>query len=251
MSWDELRRELDLWQADGRVAELWWRDDDAVDATAALEQLIALQRRHDVPLLLAVIPARAQPRLAERLKAETGIAIAQHGWAHLNHAPVGRAKAELGPERAPAYVLGELARGALTLDRVLGPEWLRVLVPPHNRIAPAVAAGLAQGGYIGLSTDKPRRDPLPGLSQINTHIDIMDWTTRGFLGAAPALALAVAHLRAKRLGRADPDEPTGLLTHHLAHDDGAWRFADAFLGTVSAHPATRWRAPRELFRPAA
>lgn len=251
MSWDELRRELDLWQAAGRVAELWWRDDDAVDATAALERLIALHRHHEVPLLLAVIPARAQPRLAERLKAETGIGVAQHGWAHLNHAPAGRAKAELGPERPPAYVLGELARGALALEGVLGPEWLRVLVPPHNRIAPAVAAGLAQGGYVGLSTDKPRRDPPPGLSQVNTHIDIMNWTTRGFLGEVPALALAVAHLRDKRLGRADPDEPTGLLTHHLAHDDDAWRFADAFLGTARAHPAVRWRAPRELFRPAA
>jgi hypothetical protein len=249
MSWDELANELDAWQADGRAAEFWWRDDDATEPTPALDRLIALHRSHQVPLLLAVIPARAQPALAERLKGETGIAVAQHGWAHHNHAPVGRPKAELGPERPAAYVLGELARGALALDSTIGPDWLRVLVPPHNRIAPDVAGALARAGYIGLSTDKPRRSPPPGLSQINTHIDIMNWTTRGFLGEAPALGLAVAHLRDKRRGRADSGEPTGLLTHHLAHDAAAWRFADRFLATLRAHPAARWRDARDLFRP--
>lgn len=251
MSWGELTRELDAWHAAGRAAEFWWRDDDAAEPTPELDQLIALQRQHQVPLLLAVIPARARPQLAGRLRGEAGIAVAQHGWAHRNHARVGRPKAELGSERPPAYVLGELARGALALDSTLGTGWLRVLVPPHNRVAPAVAAGLAQAGYVGLSTDKARRATPPGLCQVNTHVDIMDWTTRGFLGEAPALTLTVAHLRDKREGRADGAEPTGLLTHHLAHDAAAWRFADAFLGAVRAHPAARWHDPRTLFRPAA
>ncbi|MGO7418364.1 polysaccharide deacetylase, partial [Rhizobium ruizarguesonis] len=41
MAWDPLRRELDLWQAAGRVARFWLRDDDAVEPTLALEMLIA------------------------------------------------------------------------------------------------------------------------------------------------------------------------------------------------------------------
>jgi hypothetical protein len=250
MSWSDLVRELDHWAEAGKTAEFWWRDDDASDATDALERLIALHGGHNVPLLLAVIPARAQDDLADRLRAEADIVVCQHGWAHLNHAPPGRSKAELGAHRPPSYVLGELARGALALDRVFGESWLRVLVPPHNRIAPDVAAGLQSAGYVGLSTDKPRRGKPAGIVQINTHIDIMNWTTRAFLGDDAALDLAIHHLRDKRTGRADPDEPTGLLTHHLAHDEPAWGFTDRFLGAIATHRAARWCDVRDIFQPA-
>ncbi len=250
MNWGDLVRELDTWAESGRVAEFWWRDDDAVDATDALERLIALHGGHSVPLLLAVSPARAREQLADRLRAEADIVICQHGWAHLNHSPPGRPKAELGPDRAPAYVLGELARGALTLDRIFGESWLRVLVPPHNRIAPVVAAGLRSAGYLGLSTDKPRRPGLTDIAQVNAHVDIMNWTTRAFLGDDLALDLTIRHLQAKRTGKADPKEPTGLLTHHLAHDEPAWGFTDRFLGAIATHRAARWCDVREIFAPA-
>jgi hypothetical protein len=249
MSWGDLVRELDSWAEDGRIAEFWWRDDDAGDATDALERLIALHGGHNVPLLLAVIPARAHERLADRIRAEADIVVCQHGWAHLNHSPPGRAKAELGPDRPPSYVLGELARGALVLDRVFGDNWLRVLVPPHNRIAPGVAAGLRSAGYIGLSTDKARRAGPAGLAQVNAHIDIMNWSTRAFVGDDSALDLAIRHLRDKRAGNADPGEPTGLLTHHLAHDEPAWGFTDRFLGAIATHRAARWCDVREIFQP--
>lgn len=247
-TWQDLSRELDAWGEAGRTATFWWRDDDATAVTPALEHLIALQHKHAAPLALAVIPARAQPALAERLAPESQIAIFQHGWAHENHAPVGAPKAELGPDRPVAYMLGELARGQLVLEKLFGalPD---VLVPPHNRIAPALAAALPQAGYAGLSTYHPRKRRLPGLIEINTHIDIMDWTTRAFLGTGPALELAVAHLRARRAGTVDPDEPTGLLTHHLAHDEAAWAFADGFLTAVRGHSAASFCDARALFEP--
>lgn len=250
MSWSDLVRELDAWAEAGRIAEFWWRDDDAGDSTDALERLIALHGGHSVPLLLAVIPARAQERLADRLRAEADIVVCQHGWAHLNHSPPGRPKAELGPDRDPSYVLGELARGALTLDRIFGESWFRVLVPPHNRIAPTVAGALGSAGYVGLSTDKPRRAGQTDVTQVNAHVDIMNWTTRAFLGDGPALDLAIRHLRDKRSGKADPQEPTGLLTHHLAHDEAAWGFTDRFLGAIATHRAARWCDVREIFAPA-
>ncbi len=247
--WDDLSRELDAWAKSGHTAEFWWRDDDAVMVTPALERLIEIQRRTNVGLALAVVPARADEDLARRLQSEPHIAVVQHGWAHLNHAPPGRPKAELGPDRLPAYVLGELGRGWLALDRLFGPDWLKIVVPPHNRIASRVIAGLGPAGYVGLSADKPRRETLQGLIQINTHIDIMEWTTtRAFLGDGPCLAQAIAHLGAKRDGRADPAEPTGLLTHHLAHDPPAWRFVERFLAHTAGHPAIHWGHPRQLFR---
>jgi len=247
-SWSDLDRELDNWAAAGRMAEFWWRDDDAVSATPALDRLLALQRQSDAGLALAVIPARADESLVRRLAGEGEVVVFQHGWAHANHAPPGQPKAELGSHRLPSYVMGELNRGALVLDRLFGPTWHRVLVPPHNRIAVAVAHGLSAAGYVGLSVDKPRISSTIPLSRINVHIDIMEWSrTRAFLGDSLCLDQVIAHLRAKRVGEADAAEPTGFLTHHLAHDESAWQFAAAFLARTTAHAAVRWRDPRRLF----
>lgn len=248
-SWTDLTHELDAWAAAGKTAEFWWRDDDAAAPAPALEQLLAVQRGAGVPLMLAVVPAKATESLVARLAHAPDAIVVQHGWEHLNHGRPGRAKAELGPDRPPSYVLGELARGQLRLDALFAGSWLKVLVPPYNRVAGAVTGGLAGAGYIGLSADKPRRPAADGLVHVNVHIDIIDWTARCFLGDGPCLDQALAHLSAKRLSNADPGEPTGLLTHHLAHDAAAWPFIERFIAATKAHRAAQWRHPAALFRP--
>lgn len=246
-SWEELAGELDRWRDSGRTATFWWRDDDATAPSPALDRLLKLHRTHDAPITVAVIPARAEPDLAKQLD-EPFVTVVQHGWAHANHAPVGAAKAELGPHRPLAFMLGELARGQLVMDALFG-RWSRALVPPHNRIARELVAALPEAGYAGLSAYGQRKGTTPGLAQVNAHVDIMNWTTRAFGGSDVALHLAIAHLRARRGGDADPDEPTGLLTHHLAHDEAAWTFVDAFLAALRRHPATRLVDAAALFQP--
>jgi hypothetical protein len=112
-----------------------------------------------------------------------------------------------------------------------------------------VRAALPGLGFRGLSTFKPRATS-EGLVQINTHIDIVDWPgTRRFVGTDAALAAAVAHLAARRTGTCDGQEPTGLLTHHLAHDEGCREFVADFVRRTRAHAAARWLAADEAFAP--
>ena len=40
--WSDLEAELEAWRCRGRRATFWWRDDDAVEATPALERLLGL-----------------------------------------------------------------------------------------------------------------------------------------------------------------------------------------------------------------
>jgi peptidoglycan/xylan/chitin deacetylase (PgdA/CDA1 family) len=242
-SWQNLDAELSAWRDAGRSASVWWRDDDAIEPTPALDRLLALGRAHGVPLILAVIPGKAKPSLPERLAGDTSVGVVQHGWTHTNHAAPGRAKAELAADRPISFMIGELARGALALDRLFGRNWTRALVPPYNRIAASLASALPMAGYVGLSTYGPRRDANPALSVVNTHVDIIDWTPRAFLGESAALDLLIKHLRARRERRVDADEPTGLLTHHLAHDQGCWSFIDALLGRLRAHPQVEFCVP--------
>ncbi|MBL8701801.1 MAG: polysaccharide deacetylase family protein [Alphaproteobacteria bacterium] len=247
-SWSALDEELGAWARAGRTAMLWWRDDDATRPTPALERLLDIRRRHDVPIALAVIPARAEAGLAERLRREQGVVAWQHGWAHMNHAPLGAPKAEIGPHRPAAWILGELARGWLRLDAVFGADgWRKVLVPPHNRIAEAVIDALPAAGYRGLSAGMEPRPKARGRAMVNAHVDIMNWSTRAFAGEAEALGALVAALRTRREGTVDADEPVGYLTHHLAHDEAAWSFTDSVLGRLKAHAAVRFREPDALF----
>ncbi len=238
--WEDLGRELDAWGEAARLATLWWRDDDAVAPTAALARLHDLTSAHGVVPALAVVPRDAAPSLP-------GEALLQHGYAHTNHGL--KKKAELGPERPAAGVAGELATGRRRLLDLFAGRVLPVLAPPWNRIAPEVVALLPGLGFRGLSTFRPRpaAEAAPGLAQVNTHVDLIDWRERRFAGDEPALGALIGHLADRRLGRADAGEPTGLLTHHLVHDAPAWGFLGRLLQVTRAHPAIRWLTPAQAF----
>ncbi len=248
--WKALRAELDRWRQEDRRASFWWRDDDASAPGEALEHLLALAGRHGLPLALAVIPADADAGLADVLRRRPRLQLLQHGFSHRNHAPATEKKMELGPHRPYGEVARELRAGRKRLEALFGRRFLPALVPPWNRIDPALLPRLPGLGFAGLSTFRARAAaaPAPGLRQVNCHIDIIDWRERRFAGEAAALGQAVGHLAARRQGAADPAEPTGLMTHHLAHDAAAWRFLDRFLGATAAHPAARWLGARQAFR---
>jgi hypothetical protein len=245
-SWTELRAELDRWAALGRHATFWWRDDDAVAPGPALDRLLALAARHGRWVALAVIPAGAEPALADRL-AGTPAAVIQHGWAHRSHAPAGEKTAELGDHRPTEVVLAELTAGRERLDVLFGDRFRPVLAPPWNRIGPQIRARLGEAG-LNILSGFGARDAVAGPAQLNTHADPIDWRGgRGFAGVDRALAPILRHLVDRRGGAADPQEPTGLLTHHLAHDDEGWIFLDGLLSTLARHPAVAWPDPDSLF----
>ncbi len=249
--WDRLAAELDAWRAAGRIAEFWWRDDDAVETTPALDRLLALRRRLEVPLAVAAVPARAQPGLGTALAAEDGVDVLQHGYAHANHRAPGERKAELGADRDLWEIAREIADGRGRMDAVFGEgKWLEVMVPPWNRIAPTVVALLPGLGFRGLSAFHARSSAeiVPELVAVNTHVDIIDWPgTRAFAGEEACIAAAAGHLAAKRTAAADAGEATGLLTHHLAHDDSSWAFVERFVAATAAHDAARWLSARDAF----
>jgi len=249
--WNDLEAELDAWGEAGLSATFWWRDDDAVAPSAPLDRLLETAGGTGVPVALAVIPKNAEPALAARLD-ESGAAVGvlQHGYAHANHAGTGDKKIELGRERPAEIVIAELAVGWERLEKLFAARALPVMVPPWNRIAPHIVPMLPEMGYRGLSTFEPRgrAEAVRGLAQVNAHIDVIDWHgDRDFVGTEAALGAALEHLAARRTGMADRDEPTGLLTHHLAHDAPADAFVAAFVGRTRAHAAARWLQADAVF----
>ncbi|MBO0663693.1 polysaccharide deacetylase family protein [Jiella sp. MQZ9-1] len=255
-AFDALDEELDRWTASGRTVALWWRDDDAAGASAQLTRLIGAARRHRLPLAIAAVPATMQPDLVGAL-AVPGITVLQHGFAHRNHAGAGMRAVECGGDRATKAVLDELGEGMRILMRTFGASFLPFMVPPWNRIDPLVAAALPQQGYFGLSGFGPRLyqgaggggatdgQPLalpPRLAAINAHLDLLTWKGGArFAGIEKLITLFAERLADRRLRRTDPDEPFGLLTHHLDHDEATWSFLERLLGRLGAHPAIRFQ----------
>ena len=63
-------------------------------------------------------------------------------------------------------------------------------------------------GYIGLSAGNPLTPELDFLPEVNAEIDIVDWSSRKFLGADAVSAMLAEQLAMRRLGRLPEDRPS-------------------------------------------
>jgi hypothetical protein len=253
--WPDLVEELDCWGEAGRVATLWWRDDDAVSPSARLNHLLAIAG--PVPVALAVIPGLAEPALGvtcSRWAQSAGgpaLTVLQHGWRHTDHSAGGK-KSEFPRGRSCEDVTIDLAAGRARLAELFGACAVPILVPPWNRFDDSFLPLLVDCGLSGISRAKARcfARPLPSLFAVNIHIDLVAWTDgRAFLGASRALTQIVRHLRARRLGAVCADEPTGILTHHLVQDEPTDEFLRRLVAVTGGHAAARWLDATEAFAP--
>jgi hypothetical protein len=241
----ELTAHLDWFAERGRKVRFWWRDDDAVEPSAALDRLLGFANAHDVDVALAVIPKHATEALAERLKNEPHAIVLQHGWQHKNfqRKDLGEKAAELGNRRDPEELMGQLAGGKAKLEQLFGDAFVPAVVPPWNRIAPEIARRLPDIGLTGLSTFLPAR--FPGLRMVQTHVDIIKWKKdKRFIGWASAANRFDLQLSRRRT---NPDEPLGLLTHHLDHGEGCDEFIEEFLSIAAHHEGASWPGVKGLF----
>jgi peptidoglycan/xylan/chitin deacetylase (PgdA/CDA1 family) len=236
---DVLSRALDRRAAAGQPVQFWMRDDDAVVPSSALDQLLKVTGDLQIPLTLAVIPKFAGPELAERLLPERNVTVAVHGWAHVNHAGLGEKKQELGAHRPLSTVIDDLRRGFDRLRHLFPNHFSPVLVPPWNRIAPAMISALPTVGFQAVSIFGP--ETVVALPMMNTHVDLMDWRgTRG--GRTSDTLLADLAAAVNRGG------PVGFLTHHLVQDTQAWGFIELLFALTANHPGCCWTSLPELLQ---
>lgn len=250
-AWQALIAELDMWQSAGKTASFWWRDDDATEHTAQLEQLDRFSQRHQAPVSIAVIPARLQASLIDYVDGLQYFHILQHGYAHQSHAASGVKKIEIGGERDNSDIARELEKGFNILQQAFPSHFIPVLVPPWNRIEARCYSVISEAGFAGISSMWARKDahPATGLLQVNTHLDPVNWRhDRGFIDHSTAIIQLQMHLRGRRIGFLDADEPTGILTHHLDQTETVWNFCDELFSVINEHPAAAWTDAAAIWR---
>lgn len=231
---DALQQRLDA----GEPVRFWLRDDDAVAPEAPLERLLGMTGTNAVPITLAVIPAFSGEALAAQLRPLSGISVAVHGWSHENHAPAEEKKQELGAHRPLEEILAQLQRGFEHLQQLHGAQFVPLLVPPWNRISAELVPALSGIGFKALSSFAEAS--FEALPVINTQVDIIDWKgNRGGRDTAVLFSEITAQLQAGQT-------TIGFLSHHLVHDQQAWRFLEQLFELGCAHPAVEWVAVDRL-----
>ncbi len=81
---------------------------------------------------------------------------------------------------------------------------------------------------------------------MNTHADLIDWRSgRVFKGTVRVAREIAAHLSARRIGQVDPNEPSGILSHHQVHDPDCWRFLEQLFTRTRARENVRWLSAEE------
>ncbi|MCJ2073677.1 glycosyl transferase family 28 [Methylobacterium sp. J-030] len=238
--WRSLRDALDATGQRSLTVRFFWRDDDAVTATPALDRLLALAQAHDAPLLLAAIPAGIDADLGRRLATTPEVNVAVHGLAHRNHAPSNAKPSEFGADRPLVQLIADAAAGLrIAQERLPDLRLLPIFVPPWNRLAAALAAALPALGYLGLSAVPG--PPVPGLRRIDATLDPIDWRGSRSLRDPDAMLAALAEHVARM-----PERPIGLLTHHLVQDSSIWCFVEELLAVLLKHPAVEMLQPRHI-----
>jgi predicted glycosyltransferase len=248
--WQDLRDELTRLADAGRSVTFWWRDDDAVEPTPALERLLGLARRFDFPVAIAAVPTKLTRTLGERLAAEPLASPLVHGLAHENHAPPDEKKSEFGPHRPVDRLIADAAQALAAARAGLGYEPEPVFVPPWNRLAADLVPRLGALGYKGLSAfgTMAQSEPAPGLTQINVHIDPIDWRGgRRLRCESDIIATVLRALADCGRNAMDKAQPVGLLTHHLVHTEDAWTFCERLLESLAGRPGIAMAGAPKLF----
>lgn len=242
-SWAALAAELGEWRAARRTPQLWWRDDDATALTPPLERLLKLSRSSGVTVAIAAIPLACEAAMLENTTC-----VLMHGCDHRNRAAAGEKKTEFAAAESDDAALERLAQARERLARLAGERFLAVLAPPWNRIRESLVARLPEAGLQGLSRYGARR--AGGFREVNTHVDLIAWRgDRRFIGEDEALELLLQQLSARRRGKGDAAEPTGILTHHALHDAQLWLFLERLFeetrrgGAAWPHPAQFFASP--------
>ena len=218
--------ELRLWARTGHRPRFWWRDDDARRPSAALTRLLDLSKRYGAPLTLAAVPDADLAAIAALVGRHETLEIAIHGFCHENRAEPGEPSGEIIDTDTLEDVSARLILIKLDFKQVgLAPA---AFVPPWNNLHPTLEKALALSD-LELSCHGQMRQMGQRPVRIDTHLDLMRWKPTARFRGTLRLALRARRLLATRRRLGAWDEPLGILTHHLDHDEATWQFLEFLL----------------------
>ena len=134
---------------------MFLRLDDVSTLDARLVYLVENALGHQIPLLLAVVPAELTTEAAQWLMhlqaAYPILDIGQHGYRHEGF-DCRNGRGEFCRTRTASEQNRDIDEGAAIMDNAFGSHWQQIFVPPFNCMNRTTARLLIRKGYIGVST---------------------------------------------------------------------------------------------------
>ncbi len=206
------------------IPQIWWRDDDAVKDSDALQDF--LHALSAAPLLLAVIADKYDASLIKAVQQQPQIKIAQHGFCHINHSKANDKKSEYPTHRSLNKALAEFQIGKTKLSKDFADQFIPVFVPPWNRLDKAFLPLLLKAGFNGISMYGNKNENENGngngngnvVNRYDSHIDVINWKEQKKFIGTQNFILSLKHAITNNIN------PIGILTHHKIHNAETNRF---------------------------
>ena len=243
----QLRSLLEHSQTDGKLVEIFFRDDDVDEDEEFLRRLLRIFTSRKIPLILGVIPARltalATALLLEKQRDFPGlIELTQHGWQHVNH-EVSERKCEFGSSRNFAEQLADIQRGQMRMNEVFGEQWFPAFIPPWNRCTAQTCQVLNQLGFRVLSKLHGKLSSSPDFQgrEISVTLDIFTWKNGARLKPAEEIFAELSN-------QIEHSNPIGIMLHHKVMNDKSFAFLESLLIELSASSAIRFHTFQSLLK---
>ena len=208
---------------------LFFRADDIGAPSDKFNQLIALFKKHSLPLCLATVPAWLTETRAEILFKTTGTSDQwcwhQHGRVHRNFETSGKNQ-EFGPARPKEVISKQLQLGNARLANLLGDQLQPYFTPPWNRCSEDTLVALSEQGFKAISRSKNARpEAHKALPDFAVNVDLH---TRKELTAEHAFNSILTEIE-----NALASGCCGIMIHHQCMNDRAFMLLDTLLGLIN------------------
>ncbi len=224
---DPIRVALDRVSSDLTV---FFRDDDAGWEDEKLFRLLDIVSTYQTPIALAAIPTAVSRHLAAELRSmqtakASPVSVHQHGYAHVNHEPVGR-KSEFGASRPRDLQRRDLSDGKRRLEDLLACALPPIFTPPWNRCSRDTADCLVELDVRVLSRDlSAERFALASLLEVPISLD---WSGRHGVRRGP---IAWGETIARAIV---PGATVGIMLHHAVMTADDHRMVSDLLEALTA-----------------
>jgi len=244
--WKQMLDKTSVGMASAGLPPIFFRADDIGAPSKAFDALCRLFRSYQAPLGLAVIPAwlsdARQEKLFEAAPLDEELwSWHQHGWRHINRQKNGD-KSEFGSDRTPERQREDILQGMVKMERIFGPNFVRVFAPPWNRFSGSTFKTLQQLDFKGFSATDPFQPAVRcryGMQYLPVRLDLH---TRQAKDAAADFALLIDQFSDLTKAKG----PTGIMINHQRMTSFAFQFLDRMIYNLKYVVKARFCSFKEM-----
>lgn len=208
---------------------LFFRADDIAVPSKKFDQLIALFKKHSMPLCLATVPTWLTEKRVESILKTTGRSDKwcwhQHGRLHRNFETSGKNQ-EFGAARPKDVISTQLQLGHDRLANLLGDQLQPYFTPPWNRCSEDTLTALTEQGFKAISRSKDAR-PVSHKDLPDLAVNV-DLHTKKELTAEKTFDSILTEIEAGLSSGC-----CGIMIHHRCMNERAFMLLDTLLGLIN------------------